>query len=155
MKRFILGQARDQISWYRQSIDALDFVGCVACRRALETGQSFLDSLPITSEKPSVAQNISAIPNSHSYPRCGHGSMMRGISMLVKLQTTKFLIYAELDKTERVTHLASKNRIRPRTCYAILHEIEQRGDFQVTWGFADDGYSDTVRISRTKPKREP
>ena len=35
MKRFILGQARDQISWYRQSIDALDFVGCVACRRAL------------------------------------------------------------------------------------------------------------------------
>ena len=54
---------------------------------------------------------------------------------------------------ERVTHLASKNRIRPRTCYAILHEIEQRGDFQVTWGFADDGYSDTVRISRTKPKR--
>ena len=55
---------------------------------------------------------------------------MRGISMLVKLQTTKFLIYAELDKTERVTHLASKNRIRPRTCYAILHEIEQRGDFK-------------------------
>ena len=68
--------------------------------------------------------------------------------MLVKLQTTKFLIYAELNKTERVTHLASKNRIRPRMCYAILYEIEQRGDFQVTWGFADDGYSDTVRISR-------
>ena len=75
--------------------------------------------------------------------------------MLVKLQTTKFLIYAELDKTERGTHLASQNRIHARTCYAILHEIEQRGDFQVTWGFADDGYSDTVRISRTKPKREP
>ena len=73
--------------------------------------------------------------------------------MLVKLQTTKFLIYAELDKTERVTHLASKNRIHARTCYAILHEIEQRGDFQVTWGLTDDGYSDTVRISRTKPKR--
>ncbi len=36
--------------------------------------------------------------------------------MLVKLQTTKFLIYAELDKAERVTHLASKNRIRPQTC---------------------------------------
>ena len=67
--------------------------------------------------------------------------------MLVKLET-KFLIYAELDRTERVTHLAAKNRIRPRTCYAILHEIEQRGDFQVTWGFTDDGYSDTVRISR-------
>ena len=68
--------------------------------------------------------------------------------MIVKLQTTKFLIYAELDKTERVTHLAAKNRIHLQTCYAILYEIEQRGDYQVTWGFADNGYSDTVRISR-------
>ena len=31
--------------------------------------------------------------------------------MLVKLETTKFLIYVKLDKTERVTHLAYKNRI--------------------------------------------
>ena len=69
--------------------------------------------------------------------------------MLLKLQTTKFLIYAELYKTERGTHLAAKNQIRPRTCYAILHEIEQRGDFQITWSLAGDGYSDTVRISRT------
>ena len=68
--------------------------------------------------------------------------------MLVKLQTTEYLIYAELDKTERVTHLASKNRIRLRTCYAILYEIERRGDFQIIWGFGDDGYADTVRISR-------
>ena len=68
--------------------------------------------------------------------------------MLAKLQTTKFLIYAELDKTERVTDLAAKNRVRPRTCYGILYEIEHRGDFHVTWGFADDGYNDTVRISR-------
>ena len=68
--------------------------------------------------------------------------------MLVKLQTTKFLIYAELDKTERVTHLPLKNRIPARTCYAILHEIEQRGNFHITWGLADDGYSDTVQISR-------
>ena len=68
--------------------------------------------------------------------------------MLVKLQMTDYLIYAELNKIERGTHLASKNRIRPQTCYAILHEIEQRGDFQITWGLADDGYSDTVRISR-------
>ena len=52
--------------------------------------------------------------------------------MLVKLQTTKYLIYAELDKTERVTYLAANNRIRPWACYAILYEIEQRGDFQVT-----------------------
>ena len=71
--------------------------------------------------------------------------------MLVKLQTAKFLIYAELGTPQRVTDLASRNRIRPRTCYAILYEIEQRGDFQVIWGFADDGYSDTVQISRTKP----
>ena len=54
--------------------------------------------------------------------------------MLVKLQTTDYLIYAELDKAERVTHLALKNRINVRTCYAILHEIEKRGDFQITWG---------------------
>ena len=68
--------------------------------------------------------------------------------MLVKLQTTDYLIYAELDKTERVTHLASKNRIPVDTCYAILHEIEACGDYQITWGFADDGHTDTVRISR-------
>ena len=68
--------------------------------------------------------------------------------MLVKLQTAEYLIYAELNKTERVTHLASQNRIDVRKCYAILHEIERSGDFQVTWGVADDGYADTVRISR-------
>ena len=43
VKQFLLHQAREQVSWYRQSIDALDFVGCVACRRSLETGQSFLE----------------------------------------------------------------------------------------------------------------
>ncbi len=31
--------------------------------------------------------------------------------MLVKLQTTDYLIYAEPNKTERITHLALKNRI--------------------------------------------
>ena len=75
--------------------------------------------------------------------------------MLVKLQTTDYLIYAELNKTERVTHLASKNRIPVQTCYAILHEIEARGDYEVSWGVADDGYSDTVRISRTTTERKP
>ena len=69
--------------------------------------------------------------------------------MLVKLQTHQYLIYAELNKTERVTHLALKNRIDLRKCYAILYEIEQRGDFHVTWGLTDDRYADTVRISRT------
>ena len=70
--------------------------------------------------------------------------------MLVKLQTHQYLIYAELNKTERVMHLASQNRIHAQTCYAILYEIEQRGDFQITWGVEDDGYIDTVRISRKK-----
>ena len=70
--------------------------------------------------------------------------------MLVKLQTTDYLIYAEIDKTERVTHLASKNRIPVQTCYAILHEIEKRGDFQIIWGLADGGYTNTVRISHTR-----
>ena len=51
-------------------------------------------------------------------------------------------------RLERVTHLALKNRIRAQTCYAILYEIEQRGDYEVTWGLADDGYTNTVRISR-------
>ena len=68
--------------------------------------------------------------------------------MLVKLQTPQYLIYAELDKTERVTHLAAKNRIPVQTCYAILHEIEARGDYEVNWGLADDGHTNTVRISR-------
>ena len=69
--------------------------------------------------------------------------------MLAKLQTPEYLIYAELNKTERVTHLAMKNRIPPQTCYAILHEIEQRGDYEATRGLADDGYSDIVRISQS------
>ena len=42
-KRFLLGQAREQVTWYRQTIDALDYVGAVACRRALETNQPFLE----------------------------------------------------------------------------------------------------------------
>ena len=67
--------------------------------------------------------------------------------MLVKLQTADSLIYAELDKTERITHLASKNRVRPQTRYAILHEIEARGDFHITWSLVEDGYTDTVCIS--------
>ena len=64
---------------------------------------------------------------------------MKGSEMLVKLQTTDSLIYAELDKTERVTHLASKNRIPLQACYAILHEIEARGDLQITWALPMTG----------------
>ena len=103
VKRFLLGQAREQVTWYRQLIDALDYVGCVTCRRALETGQPFLEH---------------------------------------------YLPAFSFRDTERVTHLALNNRIDVRTCYAILHEIERRGDFHVTWGLADDGYIDNVRISR-------
>ena len=44
-KRFLLAQAREQVTWYKQSIKALDFVGAVACRRALETGQPFSGAL--------------------------------------------------------------------------------------------------------------
>lgn len=75
--------------------------------------------------------------------------------MLVKLQTTDYLIYAELNKAERVTHLASRNRIPVQTCYAILHEIEARGDYQVSWGLVDGGYTNTVRVSRTTTERKP
>ena len=42
-KRFLLWQAREQVTWYRQSIEGLDFVGAVACRRAPESGQPFLE----------------------------------------------------------------------------------------------------------------
>ena len=103
VKRFLLGQAREQVTWYRQSIEGLDFVEAV---------------------------------------------------MLVKLQTTNYLIYAELDKAERITHLTLKNRIPVQTCYAIVYEIEARGDYEVSWGTADEGYSDTVRVSRTTVERK-
>ena len=43
VKRFLLGQAREQVTWYRQSIEGLDFVGSVACRCTLESGQPFLE----------------------------------------------------------------------------------------------------------------
>ena len=43
VKRFLLSQAREQVSWYRQSIEALDYVGCITCRRALESSQPFLE----------------------------------------------------------------------------------------------------------------
>ena len=74
--------------------------------------------------------------------------------MLVKLQTPEYLIYAELDKTERVTHLPAKDRIPVQTCYAILYEIEARGDYEVSRGLADDGYSDTIRIARNTIERK-
>ena len=113
VKRFLLGQAREQVAWYRQSIEALDFVGCVACRRSLETGQSFLEHyLPACNfretERGTEYQRDTAFP---LLPKMWTQFDDEGISMLVKLETTKFLIYVKLDKTEHVTHLAYKNRI--------------------------------------------
>ena len=152
-KRSLLGQAREQVTWYRQSIDALDYVGAVACRRALESGQTFLEHyLPAYNFRETErGTEYKRDPNFPILPQCGREAIptqMRGLKMLVKLQTADSLIYAELDKAERVTHLASKNRIPVQTCYAILHEIERRGDYEVSWGLADDGYSNTVQISR-------
>ena len=51
------------------------------------------------------------------------------------------------DKTERVTHLASKNQIHAQTCDTIFYKIERRGDFEFPWGFADDEFTYTIRIS--------
>ena len=68
--------------------------------------------LHTTSEKPTAAQNINGTLHSQSCRRCGRDAiltMTKGTSpMLVKLQTADYLIYAELDKAERVTHLASE-----------------------------------------------
>ena len=117
VKRFLLGPAREQVSWYRQSINALDYVGCVACRRALETGQPFLEHyLPAFNFRDTErAQNTDAIRPFRSCPNSGHDTTLkRGLTMLVKLQTAEYLIYAELDTTERVTHLASRCLINER-----------------------------------------
>ena len=131
-KRFLLAQAREQISWYGQSIDAIDLIGCVACRRALETGQPFLEYyLPAYNfRETDRGTEYKRDPDFPILPHSGRDPIpmtIRGSQMLVTLQTTDFLIYAELDKTERVTHLASKNPIPVQTCYVILHEIEARG----------------------------
>ena len=120
VKRFLLSQAREQVVWYRQSIDALDFVGSVACRRALETGQTFLEHyLPAyNSRETDRGTEYKRDPDFPILPPMWFATaiptMTKGtFPMLVKLQTADYLIYAELDKTERITHLASKNRIRP------------------------------------------
>lgn len=42
-KQLLLSQIQEQISCYRESIEALDFVSCVTLRRSLETTQSFLE----------------------------------------------------------------------------------------------------------------
>ena len=70
IKRFLLGQAREQVAWYRQSIDALDYVGCITCRRALETGQPFLEHyLPAFDFRDTErAQNTDAILPFRSCP---------------------------------------------------------------------------------------
>ena len=114
VKRFLLGQTREQVSWYRQSISALDYVGCVACRRALETGQPFLEHyLPAFNFRDTErGTEYRRDPTFPILPElwARQDDRRRGLTMLVKLQTTDYLIYAELNKTERVTHLASKEQ---------------------------------------------
>ena len=48
----LVNQAREQITWYRQSIDALDFVGAVACRRALGNRTTLSRTLPARIQLP-------------------------------------------------------------------------------------------------------
>ena len=132
VKRFLLGQAHEQVAWYRQSIDALDFVGCVACRRALETGQSFLEHyLPAYNFRETErGTECKRDPTSQSYPYSGRdpiSTTMKSSLMLVKLQTADSLIYTELDKIERVTHLASKNRIRVQRVMRSCTRLRRAG----------------------------
>ena len=55
VKRFLLGQVREQITWYRQSIDALNFVGVSPAGALWKLGKAFwsIISPPTTSAKPS------------------------------------------------------------------------------------------------------
>ena len=100
-KRSLLGQAGEQVTWYRQSIDALDYVGCVAYRRALESSQPFLEHyLPAYNFRETErGTEYKRILHSRFYPNSGRDrpTTMRGLTMLVKLQTQQYLIYAELD----------------------------------------------------------
>ena len=67
--------------------------------------------------------------------------------MLVKLQTTDYLIYAELNKTERVTHSGKlKTGYHCRHATQSYMRLRRAEIMQMSWGLADDGYSDTVRI---------
>lgn len=59
-------------------------------------------------------------------------------------------VYAELGKVERVTHIASKNRISWRECYEILHRLDRNPGFDLRWLQTDGGYTDAVRISRVR-----
>ncbi len=70
-KRFLLGQAREQVTWYRQSIEGLDFVGAVACCRALEPLNPFtrclLETRNIIDELPESWQRVLNLYNRYPY----------------------------------------------------------------------------------------
>lgn len=53
-KQFLLSQAREQITWYRQSIDALNFVGVSPAGALWKLGKAFwsIISPPTTSSNP-------------------------------------------------------------------------------------------------------
>ena len=130
-KRFLLGSSTRAGNVVLAKIDALDYVGSVACCRALETGQPFL-------EHYLRAYNFRETERGTEYKRDPDFPILPAMwsrrdsnederfDDAGETPDTEYLIYAELDKTERVTHLATKNRIPVPTCYAILHEIEAR-----------------------------
>ena len=150
VKHFLLHQAHEQIACYRQAIEAPDLVGCVACRRVLETGQTFLEHyLPTYNFRET--EHSTEYKRDTTFPILPQLLALHDAARLNDPRETPdpgIFGLPELDTPERISHLALKNWINTRTCYSILHEIEQRGDFQITWGVADDGYSDTVCISR-------
>lgn len=59
-------------------------------------------------------------------------------------------VHAELDKVERVTDIALRNRISWRKCYEILHRLDRNPDFELRWFQTDNGYTDAVCINRKR-----
>ena len=54
-----------------------------------------------------------------------------------------------LGETYRVTDLAVKSKIPTREIHHLFYALEQANDkYDVFWGVADDGYTDTVRIEK-------
>ena len=111
VKRFLLGQAREQVSWYRQVDRRTRFCGMCHLPSRFGNRTALFGALSAGVQLPGhrAGYGVSdAILRSRSCPNSGPDTTpKRGLTMLVKLQTHQYLIYAELNKTERVTHLAS------------------------------------------------
>ena len=84
-----------------------------------------------TSGTPSEAQNTDAILRSRSCPNSGYGTMTkRGLTMLVKLQTAEYLIYAELNKTERARIWHLRTASMPRCAMRFFMRSNSAGIFR-------------------------